>query len=139
MVGGRGTSDDAVDRIASWRRGEFPNGDRGWLEKKAIVTRVRSAEDRRVVHVELTGLGRETASSARLAKTKFHKSLLSNLSDEEQKHLLDLFRKIAPVGLVSNQAADRRHPLTLFQPIEITHEQIDDRSDAGGSVEPRFA
>ncbi len=68
------------------------------LEKKAIVTRIRSAEDRRVVHVELTALGRETASSARLAKTKFHKSLLSNLSDDEQKHLLDLFRKIAQSG-----------------------------------------
>ncbi len=68
------------------------------LEKKAIVTRIRSCRRPAGGSCGVNSLGRETASSARLAKTKFHKSLLSNLSDEEQKHLLDLFRKIAQSG-----------------------------------------
>lgn len=64
------------------------------LERKGLLTRVRSNADRRVVHVELTEPGREASRSVLGIKTKFHREMLAALTDEEQHILLVLLRKI---------------------------------------------
>ena len=68
------------------------------LEQKGMALRTRSDVDRRVIHVELTGIGRQAFQEISNAKLQFHRALLSALTENEQEKLLDLFRKIAREG-----------------------------------------
>src|SRR5262245_31750104 len=68
------------------------------LEKKQIVRRQRSAEDRRIVRVELTDEGRAAYQGAMQEKMQFLRSMLNALAEEEQEILIVLFRKIARAG-----------------------------------------
>jgi MarR family 2-MHQ and catechol resistance regulon transcriptional repressor len=68
------------------------------LEKKGIVRRRRSAEDRRIVHVELTRAGRAVYDAALKGKTQFLRKMLAALNEEEQEIFIILFRKIARSG-----------------------------------------
>src|SRR4051794_32745657 len=54
------------------------------LEKKRIVRRQRSEEDRRVVRVELTDHGRRAYAAAVDQKTRFLRAMLGELNEEEQ-------------------------------------------------------
>jgi MarR family 2-MHQ and catechol resistance regulon transcriptional repressor len=68
------------------------------LEKKQIVRRQRSTEDRRVVRVELTDEGRAAYHGALREKMQFLRNMLAALTEEEQEILIVLFRKIARAG-----------------------------------------
>jgi DNA-binding MarR family transcriptional regulator len=68
------------------------------LEQKGLVQRARSAVDRRVVHVELTGEGKRIFEVASQAKLAFHRAVLAVLTEDEQEIWLLLFRKIAREG-----------------------------------------
>jgi DNA-binding MarR family transcriptional regulator len=68
------------------------------LEKKGLVRRQRSAEDRRIVRVELTKAGRATYDAALQEKTQFLRQMLAALTEEEQDIFMVLFRKIARSG-----------------------------------------
>ncbi len=68
------------------------------LEKKALVRRQRSAEDRRVVHVELTASGRRAYDAAAGEKLSLLRIMLGALSEDDQKKFIALFRKIARAG-----------------------------------------
>jgi MarR family 2-MHQ and catechol resistance regulon transcriptional repressor len=68
------------------------------LESKGLVVRQRSAEDRRVVRVELTELGRETYKSQVEANLRLFRSMLRALTEDEQEIFMVLFRKIARAG-----------------------------------------
>jgi DNA-binding MarR family transcriptional regulator len=68
------------------------------LEKKALVRRLRSAEDRRIVRVELTDAGRLIHQDALDVNMKLFRTMLRALTEEEQEVFLMLIRKIVRVG-----------------------------------------
>jgi MarR family 2-MHQ and catechol resistance regulon transcriptional repressor len=68
------------------------------LERKGLVRRHRSEEDRRVVHVELTDPGLEIFKSLSEANMRLFRSMLGALTEDEQEIFLVLFRKIARAG-----------------------------------------
>ena len=65
------------------------------LVEKKLVRRDRSAEDRRVVRVELTDEGRELNAAAMEGRVGLARDLLTSLEPAEQDALLSLFRKIS--------------------------------------------
>lgn len=65
------------------------------LVEKKLVCRDRSAEDRRVVKVELTDEGRELHTSVMESQVRFARGILKTLSAAEQDELLSLFGKIS--------------------------------------------
>ena len=65
------------------------------LVRKKYIERIRIDEDRRVVLVKITSLGRETISLRKNAHCSVSEQLLKSLTDEEQKEFLRLFRKAA--------------------------------------------
>jgi MarR family 2-MHQ and catechol resistance regulon transcriptional repressor len=65
------------------------------LEKRSIVRRNRSENDRRVVHVELTPNGQQMYGAAVEEKLSLVKMMLGALNREEQERFMELFRKIA--------------------------------------------
>lgn len=68
------------------------------LEKKKLVRRVRSDEDRRIVRVELTDAGRLIYQDALDVNMKLFRTMLGALTAEEQEVFLMLIRKIVRVG-----------------------------------------
>ncbi len=68
------------------------------LERKGIVVRHRSDEDRRVVRVELTDAGKAAYASAVDYMQAFLRSMLQALNEDEREIFLVLFRKIARAG-----------------------------------------
>jgi DNA-binding MarR family transcriptional regulator len=68
------------------------------LERKELVRRQRSEEDRRVVRVELTDSGREIYQSLVEVNLRLFRSMLGVLNDDEQEIFMVLFRKIARAG-----------------------------------------
>ncbi len=68
------------------------------LEKKGLVRRVRSEEDRRIIRVELTDAGRLIHQDALDVNMQLFRTMLRALSSEEQKIFLLLIRKIVRVG-----------------------------------------
>lgn len=68
------------------------------LEKKGLVRRQRSVEDRRVIRVELTDPGRESYKSLVELNLRWFRSMLSALTEDEQDVFMELFRKIARAG-----------------------------------------
>jgi MarR family transcriptional regulator, 2-MHQ and catechol-resistance regulon repressor len=68
------------------------------LEGQGFVRRVRSSDDRRVVHVELTDAGRAAYRAAVGEKLSLLRLMLGGLDAGEQETFMALFRKIARAG-----------------------------------------
>lgn len=68
------------------------------LEAKGLVERVRSSEDRRVVNLQLTKEGRESAKQIPSVLCKVQNAFLQGLSVEEWQQLKDLLRRILDNG-----------------------------------------
>jgi DNA-binding MarR family transcriptional regulator len=68
------------------------------LEKKGLVLRQRSEQDRRIINLELTADGRQVFNSTRDMKRKLYRSMLKSLTEDEQEIFMLLFRKIARAG-----------------------------------------
>jgi DNA-binding MarR family transcriptional regulator len=68
------------------------------LEKKHLVRRQRSEQDRRVVRVELTEAGKTVYQAALKEKMQLFRSMLTSLTEDEQEIFMVLFRKIARAG-----------------------------------------
>ena len=68
------------------------------LETKGLVTRVRSSEDRRVVNIELTREGRETAKKIPAVICQVQNSFLQGLSVAEWQQLKGMLRRIVANG-----------------------------------------
>jgi MarR family 2-MHQ and catechol resistance regulon transcriptional repressor len=68
------------------------------LERKGLARRQRSAEDRRVVRVELTGDGQAMYRSVADVNNRLFRSMLGALTEDEQEIFMVLFRKIARAG-----------------------------------------
>ena len=63
------------------------------LEKQGMITRERSADDRRVVFVEITAKGRKVLKELDGPVNKLHDQLLEKLSDTEVRQLSRLLEK----------------------------------------------
>ncbi len=63
------------------------------LVKSKFIARVRIDEDRRVVQVQPTQLGRQMIALRKNAHTSVSKELLKSLTDSEQEEFLRLFKK----------------------------------------------
>lgn len=68
------------------------------MERKELVRRQRSDEDRRVVRVELTDLGRSVYQSLVEVNMRLFRTMLGSLTEDEQEIFMVLFRKIARAG-----------------------------------------
>jgi DNA-binding MarR family transcriptional regulator len=68
------------------------------LERKELVRRHRSEEDRRVIRVELTDPGREVYQSLVEVNLRLFRTMLGALTEDEQEIFMVLFRKIARAG-----------------------------------------
>lgn len=65
------------------------------MEREGLVIRVRSAEDRRVVHIQLTSKGAKLAREVQVEPMDLFRDALSTLSAEEARTLLRILRKVA--------------------------------------------
>ena len=63
------------------------------LEQAGLVARMRSGEDRRVVHVELTANGRRCLDKLEAPLTQLHQELLGHMSAQELETLDKLAAK----------------------------------------------
>ena len=64
------------------------------MEKKAYIERRQSLEDRRVNHVFITNLGRETYFKTRPIIQKIIATMEENISNEEIEHMISTLKKI---------------------------------------------
>jgi DNA-binding MarR family transcriptional regulator len=67
----------------------------GKLEQRGLITRRRSATDRRSAHVEVTAEGQALVTQAMAAVLAEEAQLLAQLSAAERAMLLELLRKVA--------------------------------------------
>ena len=68
------------------------------LEAKGLVTRVRSSEDRRVVNLELTREGRESAKQIPAVLCKVQNAFLQGFTQDEFRQLKALLRRVLDNG-----------------------------------------
>jgi len=64
------------------------------LERRGYVRRLPHATDRRMLLIELTGLGRETAHAFRLEVHRHQKQWLSVLDPREQSQLIETLHRL---------------------------------------------
>jgi len=64
------------------------------LEKAGLVRRERDAEDRRIVHSELTDAGKKLIDDVALAHFENETRMLAELSPDDQSDLVHLLRKL---------------------------------------------
>ena len=76
------------------------------LERKGMVVRHRSDEDRRVVRVELTDAGKAAYVSAVEEMQSFLRCMLEVLNEDEREIFLVLFRKISRAGRARVEAME---------------------------------
>jgi DNA-binding MarR family transcriptional regulator len=65
------------------------------MEREGLVTRVRSMEDRRVVHIRLTDKGAKIANEIAVEPMEIFRGALESLSPGEMRELIKLLTKIA--------------------------------------------
>jgi DNA-binding MarR family transcriptional regulator len=65
------------------------------MEREGLVTRARSAEDRRVVHIRLTAKGRDLATRIPLEPMEMLRDALESLGPSDSRDLLRILTKVA--------------------------------------------
>lgn len=65
------------------------------MEREGLVIRVRSTEDRRVVHIRLTDKGAKIANEIAVEPMEIFRSALESLTAGEMRELIKLLTKIA--------------------------------------------
>lgn len=65
------------------------------MERENLVTRERSREDRRVVHIKLTPKGRELAREIPVEPMEIFKGALESLTAQEMRDLMRIMTKLA--------------------------------------------
>jgi DNA-binding MarR family transcriptional regulator len=78
------------------------------LEAKGLCRRVRSLEDRRVVNLELTAAGRDTAKEIPAVLSQVQNAHLSGFSHEEWQTLIGFLRRILDTAEAINSAGESR-------------------------------
>jgi len=67
------------------------------LEKKLMVERVRSAEDRRIVLITLTEIAKRLIESEKIMITEYFTKIYGSLTDEEISSALSIYKKVIGV------------------------------------------
>lgn len=76
------------------------------LEKKQLVSRIRSTNDRRIVHVTLTGKGRALGEEIAPQVSNIHDQLKAQVSDQDWQVLAGLLQSLQyPNSAVSKAAS----------------------------------
>ena len=75
------------------------------LEKKELISRIRSTSDRRIVHVTLTGQGRALGEEIAPQVAAIHDGLKARVSPEEWQVLSGLLQTIQDPNSVAEKAA----------------------------------
>jgi len=70
----------------------------GRLDEAGLIARERSSEDRRVVHVRITPLGRQKLRALDAPVERLHKELLGHLGNTQLRQLIDLAREARRVA-----------------------------------------
>ena len=65
------------------------------MEREGLVTRERSKEDRRVVHIRLTAKGHTLAKEIPVEPMEIFKGALESLSAQEMRDLMRIMTKVA--------------------------------------------
>ena len=65
------------------------------MEREDLVTRERSKEDRRVVHIKLTAKGRDLAREIPVEPMEIFKGALESLTAQEMRDLMRIMTKLA--------------------------------------------
>jgi DNA-binding MarR family transcriptional regulator len=65
------------------------------LEKRGLVTRLREAQDRRVVHIALTPAGQRLVKKIRAGQIETCRVMLTRLNRSEREQLIRLVARIA--------------------------------------------
>ena len=65
------------------------------MEREGLVTRERSKEDRRVVHIRLTAKGNALAADIPVEPMEIFKGALQSLSGQEMRDLMRIMTKVA--------------------------------------------
>jgi DNA-binding MarR family transcriptional regulator len=65
------------------------------MEREGLVTRERSKEDRRVVHIRLTAKGHTLAGDIPVEPMEIFKGALESLSAQEMRDLMRIMTKVA--------------------------------------------
>jgi DNA-binding MarR family transcriptional regulator len=65
------------------------------MEREGLVTRERSKEDRRVVHIRLTAKGHTLAGAIPVEPMEIFKGALESLSGQEMRDLMRIMTKVA--------------------------------------------
>jgi DNA-binding MarR family transcriptional regulator len=65
------------------------------MEREGLVTRERSKEDRRVVHIRLTAKGKALAGEIPVEPMEIFKGALESLSAQEMRDLMRIMTKVA--------------------------------------------
>ena len=79
------------------------------LEDQGLVARERSAADRRVNVIRLTGRGRSVLTRTNKAAVKWEDELLADLAPAERKQLAALLRRVAARHVVPGAADEPDH------------------------------
>ncbi|WP_210769071.1 MarR family winged helix-turn-helix transcriptional regulator [Ruania alkalisoli] len=64
------------------------------LEERGLVERVRSAEDRRAVHVQVTAAGRDLVAHIERSRDEAQRAMFERLSTSEQEELRRMLRAL---------------------------------------------
>ena len=78
------------------------------LEAKGLVRRERSAQDRRVVHIEITDAGRRVSEEVRTVLSNVLNAHLSGFSEPEWETLIDLLRRMLANGEALRETKEMR-------------------------------
>jgi DNA-binding MarR family transcriptional regulator len=93
------------------------------LEDRGLITRARSLDDRRVVHLQLTETGQEVARDVPAVLQEAMAANLACLADDERQMLTGLLRRVCAhaqaTGTVATHQPDVSAPRTLVE----THRQ----------------
>jgi DNA-binding MarR family transcriptional regulator len=81
------------------------------LERAGLVRRVRTASDRRLVHVELTPRGRTCIERVQSTQHRFECAVSSALNPAEQRTLTTLLRRLDAAALAMDDAATQGTPV----------------------------
>ncbi len=65
------------------------------MEREGLVQRVRSTEDRRVVHISLTDKGAKLAREIPIEPMEIFRSAIESLSAQEMRDLMKILMKVA--------------------------------------------
>lgn len=91
----------------------------GRLEKKKIVERVRSKEDRRIVEIVLTSSGNEFINKEMKNVFGFVKAIYEKLTEEERITALSIFRKVTEVLMQDVHLKDEKGSTKKIRKINI--------------------